>query len=850
MKRPVCWVQAPPSNFGPRRALGATLKLVLRVPFTDGKHGQSKFARGTHDVWTKLLPCVRPRCGLLLLLTASLLAPSLPAAEVARDGLVLHLDASAVRSDGSTVQGRAALWPDLSGKDNHVKQDEESRRPSLAQNVLNGLPVVRFTGKGYLDGPAVLEEGDKSFTIAAVWRRNTVDSAEAICEQASPGIGRRASLLTVHTEYGFNGQNNDQHNLVAYKRGLFNLSILTLDDTGMVRVWHNDSSGGTGAKGWINRKIQNTGNSVFRVGAKATSGSECLSGDIAEILVYDRVITFDEVKAINEHLGKKWGLGKKGNDGKRTVTTMPKDVMDRGPDYTSRVPKFVFADTLAEQEAQLKDNPLIKRFAESRKRMADDPWRPIYHYVNPEHSLNDPNGLCFWQGRWHLFYQAYPPEDPRQHWGHAVSDDLIHWRDLPYAIYPHPEEKCFSGSALVEEDRVIAMYHGTKVGSMVAVSSDPLLLNWEKVTGAPVIPYAKPGEGPLPYNIFDPCIWKEGDTYYALTAGTLPEGPGGKRVRAEFLHRSADLAKWEYVHPFLEGDRYGMVGDDGACPYFWPIGDRHILLHFSHLSGGKYLLGDYDKERDKFVVTYGSDFNFGTVGPCGVHAPSACPDGKGGVIVIFNMNPGKPTKGWNQIMSLPRRLTLVGRDQLGVGPAGDIESLRGDHQHVDAMKLPANQEVVLDSIRGKSMEILAEIDHRGAPMVEMNVLRSPNREELTRIAFYERRGYSRRGRGRRHDRDSLISIDSSYSSVLPDVRSRAPETAPVYLERGEPLKLRVFVDRSIVEVFANGKQCVAVRVYPGREDSVGVSLRSQGRDAALRSLDAWRMRGIYDQQAQ
>ena len=157
----------------------------------------------------------------------------------------------------------------------------------------------------------------------------------------------------------------------------------------------------------------------------------------------------------------------------------------------------IFANTLAEQEAELADNPLLRRFAESRAAMADDPHRPLYHFVSPENLLNDPNGLCFWQGRWHLFYQGYPPEDPRQHWGHAVSDDLIHWRDLPYAIYPNPEECCFSGAALVEEDRVIAMYHGTKVGNMVAVSDDPLLLNWEKLTGQAVIPIASEDGSPL-----------------------------------------------------------------------------------------------------------------------------------------------------------------------------------------------------------------------------------------------------------------------------------------------------------------------------------------------------------------
>ena len=75
--------------------------------------------------------------------------------------------------------------------------------------------------------------------------------------------------------------------------------------------------------------------------------------------------------------------------------------------------------------------------------------------------------------------------------------------------------------------------------------------------------------------------------------------------------------------------------------------------------------------------------------------------------------------------------------------------------------------------------------------------------------------------------------------------SRAPETAPVILTGNEPLKLQVFIDKSVVEVFVNGKQCVAMRVYPGLSDSVGVSLRSQGRDAVLKSLDAWQMKNIY-----
>lgn len=249
------------------------------------------------------------------------------------------------------------------------------------------------------------------------------------------------------------------------------------------------------------------------------------------------------------------------------------------------------------------------------------------------------------------------------------------------------------------------------------------------------------------------------------------------------------------------------------------------------------------------MVTYGGRFTFGPWYPGGVHAPTATPDGKGGVIALFNINVGKPTPGWNQILSLPRRLTLVGKDELMQAPAGGIESLRCDHRHVDAQVLPANREVVLDGVGGKAIEITAEIDLENAQMVELNVLRSPGKEEFTRIAFYRQRGYvdwdRSDGWARFHEsRDSLIVIDTSYTSELPDVESRAPEIAPVHLPPGETLKLRVFIDKSVVEVFVNDRQCLAVRVYPGRDDSAGVSLRAQGAEAVLCGLDLWQMQSI------
>ena len=94
--------------------------------------------------------------------------------------------------------------------------------------------------------------------------------------------------------------------------------------------------------------------------------------------------------------------------------------------------------------------------------------------------------------------------------------------------------------------------------------------------------------------------------------------------------------------------------------------------------------------------------------------------------------------------------------------------------------------------------------------------------------------------------ESVITIDNSCSSTLPDALSRPPESAPILIEPGEPVQLRIFVDRSVVEVFVNGWQCVAVRVYPGRPDSKGVSLISGGQESIVLSVDCWKMKNIYE----
>ena len=186
--------------------------------------------------------------------------------------------------------------------------------------------------------------------------------------------------------------------------------------------------------------------------------------------------------------------------------------------------------TLAQQREAMKTDPQVLRFQKAREARAADPYRPLYHFSTPERLLNDPNGLFWWNGYYHMFYQLYPAANPRVHWAHAYSEDLVHWKDLPLAIAPEGGGDIFSGQVLAEEDRVIAMYHATGTGLGIATATDPLLLDFQKHVKNPVIPDA------LTYSPLNaPCIWKEADGYYAVSGSYK----GGKGRRGGYRYRYA-----------------------------------------------------------------------------------------------------------------------------------------------------------------------------------------------------------------------------------------------------------------------------------------------------------------------
>ncbi|WP_135366035.1 glycoside hydrolase family 32 protein [Halosimplex halophilum] len=475
----------------------------------------------------------------------------------------------------------------------------------------------------------------------------------------------------------------------------------------------------------------------------------------------------------------------------------------------------------------------LDRLVDRRREFRSDPYRPDYHFVPPGGILHDPNGACYWNGRYHLFYQFWPPHvtddrpwEEAMHWGHAVSEDLVHWRDLPIALSPEngPEAGCFSGQALVEDDRALVMYFGTEAGNCIAAADDEYLTDFERAEENPVIPI----DEDAPYEIFDPCLWRDGDTYHSLS--------GWKRDgrTAEFHFTSGDLTDWDYRGTLVKDGYHTNPEEDGAVPNFFELDGKHVLLFFSHSHGPQYYVGDYHGGTDFDIRSHGR-LNFGPVDHGNLHAPSVL-HAEDRSIAFFNVVEGRrdwradPEEGWAGVVSLPRALSLDG-DDLRVEPVEELTALRTNHRRVDDRPLAADEEWVVPDIGGASLELRAEIDVGDAAEVGLSVLRSPDGDEATTVTYWD-------------DADAL-GIELGQSSENPAARSRPPEVGSLSLADDERLDLRVFVDRSIVEVFANGRRTLTTRVYPDRDDSVGLSLSARRGAARLESLDVWDMESIW-----
>ena len=495
----------------------------------------------------------------------------------------------------------------------------------------------------------------------------------------------------------------------------------------------------------------------------------------------------------------------------------------------------------------------------NRQRLASDPYRPAYHFVAPHNWLNDPNGTIFWKGRYHLFYQHNPHAAYHGgatgtiHWGHAVSEDLVHWQDLPIALAPedtYDRDGCYSGAAFVNMDGVpTIIYHGVRGGICLATSQDEMLVEWEKLEANPVIPT----QGPDDEYIVDgaPCAWIEGDAYYALTGNTGQASFDGLEPDRAFLYRSKDLMHWEYLHPLYEGGKHTETGEDCAVPDFFPLGDRHVLLFASHSRGPQYYTGIYENQR--FTPTRYGRQAYGETGFSNrtgiLNECQTLLDGNGRRVLFGRLSEGRyghiqRASGWSGIMALPMALSMGEQGDLQLNPVEELEALRRNPVKTSDLPLAGDSTVTLDGVRGNRLELRAVFSWESAEEFGLKVCCSPDGAEQTMVRFNVNPNDSTQPQEMLSP-DRLLVLDVTRSSVSQGVKNRESQRCTIRHAYGKQIELRVFVDRSVVEVFAEGGYYLGKRIYPARPDSLGVQAFSLGGNATLHSLEAWEMDAIW-----
>ena len=475
----------------------------------------------------------------------------------------------------------------------------------------------------------------------------------------------------------------------------------------------------------------------------------------------------------------------------------------------------------------------MARFEETarnlRRRLVDDPHRPMYHFLPPANWMNDPNGLIQWKGAYHLFYQ-YNPEAAafgRMHWGHAKSDDLVHWQDLPLALAPSSDspdaDGCWSGYAVDNDGTPSIIYTGVRGDAQrpCVATGDDDLVNWTKYAGNPVI-----AEPPLPgmRDFRDHSVWREDGLWYQVIGSTIA-GTGGVAL----LYRSRDLLQWEYVQPLFAGDS-SASGEIWECPDFFPLDGRHLLIISPiPLRKALYYSGDYVdhtfQPRKEGVVDYGGH----------LYAPLSMLDAAGRRLMWGWLWEGRSAAaqveaGWAGVMSLPRLLSLGQSGELLQAPPPELRSLRREHVHLRDLVLTPGSSRMLAGLTGDCLEIVADWEGGVATEFGLALRCSPDRAEQTLISY---------------DRESeRVRIDRRSSSLSADAQLDVHD-GPLALEEGERLRFHLFMDRSVLELFANERTCLASRIYPSRADSVEIDLHARGGSVTLRSLDIWTMASIW-----
>ena len=425
-------------------------------------------------------------------------------------------------------------------------------------------------------------------------------------------------------------------------------------------------------------------------------------------------------------------------------------------------------------------------------------YRPQFHFTSRRGWLNDPNGLVYADGQWRLFYQHNPYgwEWGNMHWGHAVSSDLLHWREMPATFVPWADAQgaCFSGCAVVDPDNtagfqqgadlpIVAALTDTAVGEVIAFSNDRGR-TWTMYEGNPVIRHH--GRDPK-------IIWHEPTARWIMAV--YEEVDNSQSIA---FYSSPDLKKWQYesrIDGFYE------------CPDLFALpvdGDPNRRTWVLYGADGRYVLGDFDgkdfhPETDKQQLWHGHFYAGQTF--------SDAPDGRR-VQIGWGRGITFPGMPFNQQMTIPVDLTLKSTAdgvRMCAEPVGELTSLREDSTTHTDLRLG---EEVSRFDGGELLDIEAEFELGSASSLGIRV----------------------RGRD--------INFDAAQQRLSSDI------TAHVGTPGGR-LQLRILVDRGSLEIFAGDGQAVISRGVLMQPDDTAIAIQASGGSARLARMTVHRLRSVW-----
>ncbi|MEU5594914.1 glycoside hydrolase family 32 protein [Streptomyces sp. NPDC020298] len=465
-----------------------------------------------------------------------------------------------------------------------------------------------------------------------------------------------------------------------------------------------------------------------------------------------------------------------------------------------------------------------------------DPYRPVAHLRPPRNWINDPNGLVFHDGHYHVCYQYNPrgTTHANMHWGHFRSPDLLSWEPLPTALSPTPggedADGCFSGNAVSDGDRLVAFYSAHREDR--SPQHQPVARATSRDGGRTFSPRGElviPAwpDGCTMYR--DPYVWRDGDSWRMLVGSALADGRG-----AALLYESSDLDDWTYLGPFdaREQEPVGATGlhtgEGWECPqYLPPQSERPGALIFSawnHHDGARCVTALVGEERGHVfeagppvLVDHGPD----CYAPALLRAP-------GGRWLLWGWSGEARDEawavsgGWAGVLTLPREISVGDDGTLRQQPAAELLSLRGERAvHAEGV-IHGPEPLELGRV-GRAFDLTARLETNGA--ASLRLLTTSDGSEYLDIRLDP-------------DAGELV-VDRDHAS-LDDRAHRGVHRMPC--PTGQPVELRLVVDHSIAEVFLTPTgQVLTLRFYPTGNGPWRLQAHTAPGARLNHAIDAWEL---------